>query len=174
MKLFTLLILLIPFSIQASESSLEKECKESGGSVISSEAEMSTRAGYVKGFKQPFCFIEKDNRSMMIGLETLGSDKPSIAATYLLKGIDMKKIPESKSPNPATDVCRNLGGSSITFYTSGGMTNKYGQSGMCVFGDGSKVSTWSIIYISMDDNYMELKKHIKSKPLALDLPYINK
>jgi putative hemolysin len=172
MRYLMLFMTLFSFSVFANDTGLEKACQQAGGEVIQSEAELSTKIGYTKGLQQEFCFIEKDNRSMMIGLKTLGSKRPSIAATYLLRGLDLESLPKSNSPNPATDVCHNIGGSVIAYYTSGGMTNKYGQSGVCVFGDGSQVSTWSIIYITLDESYMGLRKSIQSKPLALDLPYI--
>lgn len=172
MKFLVALLSFLPLYTFANAVDLEKRCQQAGGQIIKSDTEMSTRVGFIKGLAHDLCFIEKDNRSMMIGLKTLGSTRPSIAATYLLKGIEMDKLPKGTLPNPATDVCRNLGGASIGFYTSGGMTNKYGQSGMCVFGDGSMVSPWSIIYISMDDGYMDLRKHIASQVLPLNLPYL--
>ena len=137
----------------------------------------------VEGLTNWFCvFEDQDLRMEMIDLATLGSDRPSIAATYLLKGLDLDAMGynvDSPYPweagNPAIWVCEQLRGSSIARYANGGFTSPAGEDEVCVFGDGSKISTWVLIYVSLDDpgpGYLSMRKAVQSLPLEIDLPYL--
>jgi len=144
--------------------------------VFNSYAALDVAGGTAKGLSNTFCTFTSRDHFGMIDLQTLTSKKPSIAATYLLKGVDVaalgKLIPEHFEGNPGTVYCEGLAGSSISRYTSGGFTSPGGQDEVCVFGDGSKISIWVLIYVSDDPSYLSMRKAVKSQPLNLALPYI--
>jgi hypothetical protein len=146
-------------------------------SVVNAVAQFDTASGWVDGLSNKFCkFQNAENNLGLIDLQTLSSKKPSIAATYLLSGLDMveleKVIPEKFEGNPGTLFCQALAGSSITRYTSGGFATKEGQDEVCVFGDGSKISIWVLVYTSDDPDYLSMRKAVRSQPLAINLPYM--
>lgn len=144
--------------------------------VVNATAELDSSVGYVKGLQNKFCTFTSVDHTGMIDLQTLTSTHPSIAATYLLNGLDMvelqKVIPEKFEGNPGTLFCQALAGSSITRYTSGGFATKLGQDEVCVFGDGSKISIWSLVYASDDPDYLSMRKAVRSEPLQINLPYM--
>lgn len=155
-------------------------------STVESYAEIQSYAGYVEGLPNWFCIFEDQAPHMgMIDLATLGSDRPSIAATYLLKGLDLEDMGYLTEPpypwgngNPAIWVCEQVRGTSIGRYANGGFVNPAGEDEICVFGDGSKISTWVLIYVSLDDSeysgpdYLSMRKAVQSLPLEVDLPYL--
>jgi hypothetical protein len=144
--------------------------------VFNATAELDSRSGWVKGLQNKFCIFTSTENTGMVDLQTLTSKRPSIAATYIVNGLDMaelmKVVPEGYSGNPATLFCQALAGSSITRYTDGGFATKLGQDEVCVFGDGSKVSMWSLVYLSDDPDYLSIRKAVRSEPLQVDLPYM--
>ncbi len=144
--------------------------------MVNAQAEIETGVGWAKGLTNKFCTFKTSDHFGMIDLQTLTSKNPSIAATYLLQGLDMveleKVIPENFEGNPGTLYCQALAGSSITRYSSGGFATKEGQDEVCVFGDASKISIWVLVYVSDDPDYLSMRKAVKSTPLALDLPYM--
>ena len=147
-------------------------CTESGGIVEEMFAEISTGSGVIKGQSKMFCNFYPDNAFISIGLETFSADEPSIAATYIK---NMGEIAEN-SPlliggysNPSTNVCKNLGGATIGFVAGGGFVNNLGQSDVCVFGDASMVSGWSLIYMANHrEGYDNIKNKVKANPLDID------
>ena len=151
-----------------------KYCIASGGQVENMVAEISTRNGLVKGQSRAFCTFYPDNGFVAVGLETFSDPRPSIAATF------MKKMPEiqvgstlwkGSFSNPSHNVCKNVGGSSIGFVANGGFSNSLGQSDICVFGDGSMVSAWSLIYMTNHrDGYDRIKNKVKAVPLSIHIP----
>jgi hypothetical protein len=145
-------------------------CVSHGGTVVKSYASL---AG-TQGLYNNFCVLEDADSIAMVDLQTLGSQHPSIAATYLLKGVDVKALPQSTGQNPGTAYCKALEGSSITRYTSGGFVNAKGEDEICVFGDGSMASIWAIVYVSSDPNYLGIREAIQSPPLPFGLPYLAK
>jgi hypothetical protein len=152
-------------------------CKKGGGKIINSPAVFDTAAGHIKGISYKMCYIEKIDpfnkkpHSAMIGLEVMGKVQ-SIAATYLLKGINFKNFPQVTSNNPAHDTCKFIGGSVISTYAFGGFENEQGEDSVCVFGDGSKLSTWALIYISQNPLYLGIRSSLGAKPLDIDAPYL--
>lgn len=153
--------------------------KEAGvtTSIFNSFVEIDTPAGFVEGLTNWFCVFKNQVSNMgMIDLATLGSDRSSIAATYLLKGLDLDSMGDPPSVgNPGTWVCEQLLGTSITRYTNGGFTSPAGEDEVCVFGDASKISIWVLIYVSMDEpgpDYLSIRKAVKSQPLEIDLPFL--
>lgn len=150
-------------------------CAAAGGIVEEMSAEYSTASGKVLGNTKRFCTFNIENGFVVVALSTFASDKPTIAATLI------KKLPEipSDSPllkgqfnNPSLNFCKNIGGSSIAFFTSsGGYTDEKGQSDVCTFGDGSMVSGWSLIYIANHRSGYELvREKTRAEPLAIKIP----
>ena len=144
--------------------------------VLNSQAELDTASGIVKGLRNKFCSFSSPTHFGMIDLDTLTSRNSSIAATYLLKGLDLaeleKLIPEGFQGNPGTLFCQALAGSSISRYTSGGFMTPGGEDEVCVFGDNSKISIWVLVYVSEDPNYLSMRQAVKSEPLSIALPYL--
>ncbi|MCH9757476.1 MAG: hypothetical protein K0U37_09860 [Gammaproteobacteria bacterium] len=148
---------------------LSTYCIQSGGKPETMQAEFSTQHGMVYGLTKSFCQFSVDGGTISIGLETFSSPQPSIAATYAktLAPLDENSpLWAGKAGNPSLNVCINLGGSSIGRFNSGGFENALGQSDICVFGDASMISAWSLIYMANHrEGYDQIKEHIKSVPL---------
>ena len=152
-------------------------CTQAGGAVEAMPAMFSTASGGVTGLTHHFCTFHIDNGFIVIGLETFSSTSPSIAATY------MKMLPEitkastllkGKYSNPSFNACLNLGGTTLGFVSGGGFTNALGESDVCVFGDGSMVSAWSLIYMANHrDGYDQIKNQVKADPMAIVIPGAN-
>ena len=149
-------------------------CSESGGVVEEMPAEIYTSIGLVKGQSKMFCNFTAGNGFVAIGLETFSSNEPSIAATFIKK---MGEIGEQSNlfkgvySNPSHNVCKNLGGASIGFVAAGGFANQLGQSDICVFGDGSMVSGWSLVYMANHrEGYDDIKNKVKADPLGIYIP----
>lgn len=155
----------------ASEMSDFDYCVKSGGVVENMPAEFSTPSGFVRGQKKLFCNFEVNHGFIVIGLETFASETPSIAATYL-KTLgplgDDSSLWEGAYTNPSQNVCKNLGGAAIGFVSDGGFANHLGQSDVCVFGDGSMVSAWSLIYMANHrEGYDQIKERVKAEPICI-------
>ncbi len=149
-------------------------CNQKGGRVMPMTTWYSGPAGTTSGWTQSFCSFERDKGFIVIGLETFASPKPNIAATY------MKTLPEinEKSPlfqgaahNPSYNVCQNLGGTAINYKQNGSFRADGGdESDICVFGDGSMVSAWSLIYMANHrQGYDEVKNSANADPLPLTI-----
>lgn len=160
-------VLSLAYASPAEE--LSSYCSQFGGEVVTMQAEFSTKHGIVKGLKKNFCQFHVDNGTQVIGLETFSSSKSNIAATYAktLRPIGQDSdLWVGKSTNPSHNVCRNLGGSAIGFFSHGGFADTLGQSDVCVFGDTSMISAWTLIYMANHRaSYDEIKRLIKSVPL---------
>ena len=149
-------------------------CDHKGGRVMPMTTWYSSPAGTTSGWTQSFCTFERDKGFIVIGLETFASPQPNIAATY------MKILPEidEKSPlfqgaahNPSYNVCHNLGGTAINYTQNGAFRAVgWGESDICVFGDGSMVSAWSLIYMANHrQGYDEVKNSANALPLPLTI-----
>lgn len=153
------------FASMSSYSTPEAWCRDSMGKVITSYAQFNSN---INGLEALFCFINNGQNTAMIDFQTLVSIRPSIAATYILRGIDLNTIPKKD----IWQVCQSLRGTSIGFYSSGGWVNPLGQDEICVFPDGSKISTWALYYISNGNpSYLGLRNRMRSSPLPIKLPY---
>ena len=131
--------------------------------------EFKTANGPTIGQSKSFCTFSADNGFIVIGLETFASDKPSIAATYIktLKEIDStSSLFDGLATNPSYNVCKNLNGTMVGFVVNGSFTNALGASDVCVFGDGSMVSAWSLIYMANHrSGYEAIKQQVKAAPM---------
>lgn len=179
MKLSTTMLLIglgwsqIGAAASASDA-LAEYCLAKGGTLTPMTAWFETEKGSVEGFTEQFCTFERDRGHIVIGLSAFAAEQPNIAATY------MKNLPEitEKSTlmaggagNPSYNVCKNLGGTAIGFKFPGTFKPKDGgDSDVCVFGDGSMVSAWSLIYMANHRaGYDEIKGYVKSEPLAIPM-----
>lgn len=156
----------------ADESIERQRCIQNNGIIESMPA---TYADLESGFAffrpdLPVCKI--GNR--IVGLETL-SDKPTIAATYILKlnqsaletmMESIIKLPNYRpGANQSSYVCNILKGQENPFKDKDGETN------VCLFSDFSAIDSWALVYIA-NDNDLQVKQMIKSKPLTKALPYL--
>ncbi len=135
------------------------------------QAEFMTRHGIETGLVKTFCNFYGEGFFVTIGLDAFASTQPNIAATYLLVAEGIDPTQESLFPNPSHRVCARLGGATIGFVADGGFANQLGQADVCVFGDGSMVSAWTLIYMSNHrEGYDEIRHKIRSLPLDIPLP----
>lgn len=162
---------LIPSVLYAETSAeLRLYCTQYGGFVEDLSVQFNTRKGEITGVTRKFCLFYVDQGILTIGLETFAASTPSIAANYI------KTLPEigDESPllkgpysNPSHNVCKNLGGAMVGFVLPGDFTHSQGQSDICVFGDSSMVSSWSLIYMANHrEGYDEIKNQVKAEPLT--------
>ncbi|MDQ5921323.1 MAG: hypothetical protein QG673_1381 [Pseudomonadota bacterium] len=160
-------------------ASLAKYCETPrgglpAGKVVNMVAKFSASNGTVEGITKQFCQYEFKGNLAVVGLETL-STKPTLAATYALleKADPDKPFPERPYSNPSLNACRTLHGSEIVFAVpSGGYTDDIGEADICMFGDGSSISAWTILYMSTGSR-QDMRKHIRSKPMNIDIPELN-
>lgn len=150
-------------------------CNESGGTVEEMPVEVKTKTGViVKGQAKLFCSFTINEGLIAIGLETFSATEPSIAATFIKSMDEIKgdsNLWHGEYPNPSHNVCKNLGGSAISFVANGSFTSPLGESDICVFGDGSMVSAWSLIYMANHrEGYETVKNRVKAEPFDIDLP----
>lgn len=149
-------------------------CSQAGGTVEEMSAIFDTKAGRVTGVTKVFCTFQADNGFLAIGLESFASPMPNIAATYMKALEDISNNSElwkGSAANPSHNVCKNLGGAEIGFVSTGGFTDQLGESDICVFGDGSMVSAWTLIYMANHrSGYDEIKAKVNAEPMQLNIP----
>ncbi|MGV3739983.1 MAG: hypothetical protein ACO1N3_01655 [Gammaproteobacteria bacterium] len=164
---------------------LAEYCVSKSGTLTPMTAWFETQNGPVAGLTEKFCTFERDNGYIVIGLSAFASEHANIAATYMKSlteikmGSDVmqdkdKSATNTKSAglglaNPSYAVCKNLGGTAINYKFHGNFRPKAGgDSDICVFGDGSMVSAWSLIYMANHRaGYDEVKGYVRSEPLPL-------
>lgn len=145
-------------------------CIQSGGAVEKMSAKLGFHSGQaIEGYSKYFCNFRLKDGFVVIGLETFSSKKPSLAATYIKKLDAIKKdstLLQGNYDNPSLNFCKNIGGAAIAFLLQGGFTNELGQTDICVFGDGSMVSSWSLIYMANhEEGYEWIKQNVKAQAL---------
>ena len=136
-------------SLQPS-SQLVNYCESSfNGKVV--HIQMVSNAGQPNaqyGLVHDFCKIDVNGTQVVLGLENVNPKVPTIAATMLktARAVDPAKV--QTHGNPATVICSGYGGADAAFVAfSLFFTDAVGASDMCVFGDGSMVSAWSLAYV---------------------------
>jgi hypothetical protein len=147
----------------------ENICQKIGGKTEKMQVNYTTSQGLLKGLTKKFCSFDIDNGYATIGLQSMNSKKTNIAASYVL---NLPPIPEDSplwngdNSNPSHNVCKNLGGSYVSMVGNGSFSSELGDSDICVFGDGSMISAWTLIYIANGrEGYHLIKEHIPSPPL---------
>ena len=169
-----LLIFITTFgTLKCNEEDYEKYCIEKGGSVTSKVALYDTKSGPVEGYTMKFCQIPFFNfNQAIIGLETFASEKPSLVSTYAK---NLVILPNQRVKGPfahnGANLCYSLGGSSINFYVNGGFFDSLGFWDICMFGDGSHISGWTLLYAALGTR-SDIKDGIKGEVLNINIPNI--
>lgn len=164
---------------------LAEYCVSKSGTLTPMTAWFETQNGPVAGLTEKFCTFERDHGYIVIGLSAFASEHANIAATYMKSLTEIKmgsdvmqdkdqsatntKSSDLGLANPSYAVCKNLGGTAINYKFHGNFRPKEGgDSDICVFGDGSMVSAWSLIYMANHRaGYDEIKGYVRSEPLPL-------
>jgi putative hemolysin len=179
---FLALCMMLPLTAMAANANpsaadeLQAYCTKNGGEVESMSVEYQDLNGArVEGFTKDFCSFNIDNGLIAVGLETFSSEKSNIAATLIKKLDPLEEdsvLWQGSYNNPSLNVCKNLGGSEVVFnVSSGGFADEKGESDICVFGDGSMVSAWSLIYMANGrTGYDQVKNAVKSEPINMNIP----
>jgi len=169
-KAFVMSLMLL-CATQLHAQHYQQYCLQAGGQVEKMPAIFDTDMGEVKGNSKTFCTFAVDDGFLAIGLETFASSKPSIAATYgkMLNEVgEASLLWQGDYSNPSHNVCKNIGGSTIGFVLDGGFSNSFGETDICVFGDGSMISAWTLIYMANHrSGYDAIKNKIKALPLPV-------
>jgi hypothetical protein len=100
------------------------------------------------GLVADFCRVMVGQTIALIGLESVDPRVPTIAATWLktAKPINTTKVPYDGATNPAFKFCTGFGGVQAGRVGRLSFADADGESDMCVFGDGSRASAWTIAY----------------------------
>lgn len=168
-------------------------CNQRGGEVKTMQAQFVTSKGPRRGISYKFCYFNQkqgeagqskkaheravpSGQHLLIGLKSFASPKATIAATMLHKLPEVKhNSPLLKGPydNPANNLCHNLKGATIQSYVQvGGFgSSSLAHQSMCVFGDGSMVKSWTLLFMSRDrPGYEPVRQKINASALAIDMP----
>ena len=100
------------------------------------------------GLVRTVCLVDVGGTLVQFGLEAADPSIPTIAATMMktAPAIDASKV--HTKGNPAMAYCAAYGGAEAGFVAMDlSFVEKEGQTDMCVFGDGSMASAWSLAYI---------------------------
>jgi hypothetical protein len=168
------IISLAIFSEVLSYDDSEGYCKQNGGQVIEMTAQFDTYVGYVNGNKRKFCrVLNSDGNLGYIGLDTFGANLPSLGATYSKSIVlDPSKIISGPFPVNNLNLCYALGGSNLSYYLiDSGFSDEYGQADICIFGDGSSVAAWTLLYMGIGYR-LDIKNNIVANSLSIPLPNI--
>jgi len=162
-------IITIAIVFHALASFSKNICQDIGGQVQQMEMIYQTPQGLIKGFSRPFCTFILNHGFAVIGLESMNSKKANIAASLVLTLPELdeqSKLWEGSDTNPSHNVCRNLGGTYAQLITNGSFQSQEGANDICVFGDGSMISGWTLIYIANQrEDYDVIKNNIPSQAL---------
>lgn len=149
-------------------------CTKLGGKMTPMRIIYQTGQGQIPGLKQNFCTFAIDNGTAVIGLKSMNSKKANIAASYVLtlEPFDnASSLWQGQAQNPSHNVCHNLGGTTAQVVAPGSFTSDLGENDICVFGDGSMISGWTLIYIANQRTGFDIiKNNIPSKALPLFHP----
>jgi hypothetical protein len=126
-----------------------------------------------QGLGKRFCIFEHrlDGEVAMVDSQTLTSRNPSIAASYLLTGVNvdaLEKIPGAQSEDV---MCRALRGSSIGLHNPGFYLGPKSPKSVCAFGDGSSIGVSELIKSSKDKSFLGLRSTVKSVAALRNMPY---
>jgi putative hemolysin len=100
------------------------------------------------GLVRTACQVKVNGTLVTFGVEAADPSVPTIAATMMktAPAIDAAKV--HTTANPAMVYCAAYGGAEAGFVAVGlSFEQKLGQTDMCVFGDGSMASAWSLAYL---------------------------
>lgn len=128
----------------------------------------------MNGVPRRMCQITNGDNMGLVDAGIFFSKDPSIAATYLSRGVAVEKLPPfdpNKWATPSHQFCALLNGIEMSAI-GGWVTSKHGaQNDLCTFADGSALSIYTLIYTSMDRKFLGIVSKIKATPLNINLPY---
>ena len=161
-------------SSYAYSSSLEENavfCQKQGGTIDTMVATYGSGPGTETGLSKKFCrIVSSGGNTTHISLEALSTEAnlvTTIASKLTLyKSLDTDVILNS--------MCSDLNGATIGMYSNqGGFVDDSGYSNICVFGDGSAISAWTIYYMARGLND-DIKNMLTSRstPLNVSVPNI--
>ncbi len=160
-------------------SSNPKTCEQAGGKVIELRPLYEAHTGIVYGAPKEFCQfnnLRKGGLNEIMGLDAFEATTPNFAETFVkkLKILPLQKLPTKPFNDPALNVCLELGGSEVEFTIPEGafVNNMNAQMDMCVFGDGSSISAWSLAYAARFPLLSKLRNNHNSEPLDISIPNI--
>jgi len=150
-------IFLFSISANASQQKLNtslnsKTCEDIGGTTLKQQVMLNTPQGVIYfGEEQDVCTLVENQRVSSILASTLLSQNSSLASTAYRTA----PAPEISGSKQRADLtyCEFLGGTHrIGNFVSVAWNTKDGQhsNSMCVFADGSMISTWTLFYKRLD------------------------
>jgi len=160
----------------AYSSSLEENavfCQKQGGTVNNMVATYGSGSTAETGLSKKFCSIVSSSggNTAQISLEAL-STEANLVTTIALKLILYKSLDTNVILN---SMCSDLHGATISMYSNqGGFVDDKGYSNICVFGDGSAISVWTLYYMARGLND-DIKNMLTSRstPLNVLVPNIH-
>ena len=128
------------------------------------------------GLVRTVCQVAVNGTLVQFGVEAAEPSIPTIAATMIKTAptIDPSKV--HTSANPAMAYCAAYGGAEADFVAMdlSFTEKKVGQTDMCVFGDGSMASAWSLAYIgwaaesgTKGDGFLAIREKVSNKQVFL-------
>jgi putative hemolysin len=131
-------------------------CTQKGGKVETRYpfyAVSSANPVRLAGSMQVCTFTADDDTRIMIALDTLYTDQPTLAAAAYLAQPRMTEA--SPSANPSSLYCSQLGGTDLfggVNASAGGWANEDASDGIafCIFPDLSAIDSWGLTYHSDD------------------------
>lgn len=134
---------------------------------------INTISGVEKGIPNRFCVFQSSSSVALVDPTTLESRRPSIAATYIKKGVNIAALEQIPDVQRSADrICDALAASPILMEIGGSYIGPHGPKAICVFGDGSKVGPDELVQSTKDPSYLGLRNAISAAPLTTDLPYL--
>jgi hypothetical protein len=122
------------------------------------------------GLVRTVCQVNVNGTLVAFGVEAADPSVPTIAATMMktAPAIDSAKV--NTTGNPAMVYCAAYGGAEAGFVALGlSFEQKLGQTDMCVFGDGSMASAWSLAYLGWategdeNDGFQAIRNKVSHK-----------
>jgi hypothetical protein len=139
----------------AADSAATDYCTENGGVVETRYPFYGTNNAnpqQLSGSLDVCTFTAEDGSRIIVGLDTLYTDQPTLAAQAYRAQTPMEPIPASV--NPSSIYCTQLGGTDIFGPANSaagggwGLEDAADSLALCVFGDRSVIDSWGITYHS--------------------------
>ena len=142
------------------------------GTVVKTQMTDNVGAPYEqRGLVRELCVVNVQGNVVAFGVEVADPSTPTIAATMLKTAppIDTSKV--IGNGNPAMAYCQGYGGAEAGFVALDlSFQIEEGQSDMCVFGDGSMASAWSLAYVGWSkpgDGWWAIRQQVSDKQIFL-------
>jgi putative hemolysin len=138
----------------AGDSAAADYCTENGGAVETRYPFYDTNSDdplQLSGSLQVCTFTAEDSSRITVGLDTLYTDQPTLAALAYRAQTPLE--PGPPSANPSSIYCTQLGGTDVFGGVSGaggswGLEDAADAISLCVFPDLSVIDSWGITYHS--------------------------